>query len=234
MKATIPLVVGGIPFGIIFGAIAIANGLSPTAAAAMSAFVYAGSAQFIGAGLVATGTPAAVIVLTTFVVNLRHALYSASLGPYMKHLSQRWLVPLGFSLTDETFIVAIRRYEQPDDAPHKHWFTLGSALFMYASWQLCTWVGIFAGQNIPDPSAWGLDFAMTVTFTGMLVPMLRNRPTLVTVIVASVAAVLARDLPHQLGLMVAALLGVIAGVAAQSVWGKPEADANQIPTEAGP
>lgn len=232
MKATTPLVVSGVPFGIIFGAVAITSGLSPAAAAGMSAFVYAGSAQFIATGLVAGGVPLAVIILTTFVVNLRHALYSASLGPYMKRLSQRWLMPLGFLLTDETFLVTIQRYERDPGAPHKHWFMLGSAFFMYTSWQLCTWVGIVAGQSVPDPRGWGLDFAMEVTFTGMLVPMLKNRPTLAAVIVASVTAVAARGLPNQLGLMVAALLGVAAGMVAQSLSGT--AQAAPTSTEVGP
>lgn len=233
-KDTLPLEIGAIPFGIIFGAVAITSGLSPLAAAGMSAFVYAGSAQFIGAGLVAAATPIPIIVLTTFVVNLRHALYGASLGPYMRHLPQRWVVPLGFLLTDETYVVVIQRFERPDDAPYKHWYYLGSALFMYVNWQVWTWVGIFAGQNIPDPNALGLDFAMVVTFIGMLVPLLRTRPALLAVLVAGVTSVLASGLPNQLGLMVSALAGVIAGVVAQRVWGqRVAADAAQQP-DAGP
>ena len=124
-KATFPLVVGAIPFGIIFGALAVTSGLSPGAASAMSAIVFAGSAQFIAAGLVASGVSTLIIVLTTFVVNLRHALYSATLAPHMKHLPQRWLVPLGFFLTDETFVVMARRFQQKDDSPYHHWFYLG-------------------------------------------------------------------------------------------------------------
>ena len=91
VKDTFPLVVGAIPFGIIFGALAVTSGVSPGGALAMSAIVFAGSSQFIAAGLVAGGAPLLVIVLTTLVVNLRHALYSASLAPHMKHLPQRWL-----------------------------------------------------------------------------------------------------------------------------------------------
>lgn len=233
MKATIPLVVGAIPFGIIFGAVAVTSGLSPAGAAGMSAFVFAGSAQFIGVGLVGSGTPLAIIVLTTFVVNLRHALYAASLAPHMKHLPQRWLAPLGFWMTDETFVVAIQHYEQADASPHKHYFYLGSALFMYANWQVCTWVGILAGQTIPDPTRWGLDFAMIVTFIGMIVPMARSRPAVVSVLVAGAVALLANDLPNQLGLLVAALAGVIAGLAAQTVFGLPES-ARAVETKATP
>src|SRR5512135_2810064 len=103
-KATFPLIVGAIPFGIIFGALAAASGLSFAATAAMSAFVFAGSAQFIAVGLVAAGTGWPFIVLTTFVVNLRHMLYSATLAPHVKRLPQRWKIPLAFWLTDETFV----------------------------------------------------------------------------------------------------------------------------------
>jgi 4-azaleucine resistance transporter AzlC len=181
----------------------------------MSAFVFAGSAQFIAAGLVASGTSTALIILTTFVVNLRHSLYSASLAPHMKHLPQRWLLPLGFWLTDESYVVVINRYNQPDTSPYKHWFFFGSALSMYLNWQLCTYIGIRAGQTIHDPQRWGLDFALAVTFLGMLVPMLRNRPILICVLVAGISSVLFYGLPNKLGLIVAALLAVGAGVVAE-------------------
>jgi 4-azaleucine resistance transporter AzlC len=180
----------------------------------MSAFVFAGSAQFIAAGLVAGGAGLVVIVLTTFVVNLRHALYAASLAPHMKGLPQRWLAPLGFWLTDESYVVVIARYQKEDPSPYKHWFYLGSAVFMYTGWQVWTWIGIVAGQAIPNPQNWGLDFALAVTFIGMVVPGLRVRSVAVSVAVAAASALAFNGLPNKLGLIVAALLGVAAGVAA--------------------
>jgi 4-azaleucine resistance transporter AzlC len=215
-RATLPLIVGAIPFGIIFGAVAITSGLSPAGALSMSLFVFAGAAQFIAAGLIAAGVGGGLIILTTFIVNLRHALYGASLSPYMKHLPQRWLLPLGFWLTDESYAVVISRYHQSDDSPHKHWFFLGSAVLMYVNWQLCTLIGITAGQAVPDARGWGLDFAMVVTFIGIVVPLVRTRPMLVAVIVAGGAALLFHDLPSQMGLMVAALLGIAAGYIAET------------------
>jgi predicted branched-subunit amino acid permease len=120
------MVVGAIPFGIIFGAVAVTGSrpLSPAAAMGMSLIVFAGSAQFIAAGLYGQGAGLAIIVLTTFIVNLRHALYSASLAPYMQRLSQKWLLPLGFWLTDETYAVVValrleRRFAL------QHWFHRG-------------------------------------------------------------------------------------------------------------
>ena len=223
-KATIPLVVGAIPFGIIFGALAVTSGISPAGAMGMSLFVFAGSSQFIAAGLVAGGVGAGIIILTTFIVNLRHALYSTTLAPHMKHLSQKWLLPLGFWLTDESFVVAANRYGEPDASPDKHWFFLGSAVFMYTNWQLCTLIGIVAGQAILDsstglgagPLSWGLDFAMVVTFLGMVVPMVKGHPTLVAVIVAGVVATLGNGLSNKIGLFLAAVSGVLAGVLTES------------------
>src|SRR3972149_9600486 len=99
-RDTFPLLVGAWPFGIIFGALAVTSGFSPWGAAAMSAFVFAGSAQFIAVGLSAASTPAAGIILPTFIVNLRHMLYSATLAPHLNKLPRAWLIPLGFWLTD--------------------------------------------------------------------------------------------------------------------------------------
>lgn len=215
LKATLPLVVGAIPFGIIFGAVAVNSGISAWATAGMSAFVFAGSSQFVAAGLVASGAGLAIIVLTTFVVNLRHGLYSVTLAPFMKHLPQRWLLLLGFTLTDETFLVVVDRYNQHDASPYKHWYHFGSAAIMYSNWQLCTWIGIVAGQALPNPAGWGLDFALVVTFIGMLVPGLRSRPAVACAVAAGAAAILFARLPNQLGLIVATLAGVGAGMLAE-------------------
>jgi len=218
MKATIPLVIGAIPFGVIFGTLSASSGLSFAGALAMSAIVFAGSAQFIALGLLATGTAWPIIVLTTFVVNVRHMLYATALVPYVKQLSVPWRVPLAFWLTDETFAVVINRYYQPDALAHKHWYYLGSALFMYLNWQLCTFLGLTFGQMIPNAAAWGLDFAMPVTFIGMVIPYLKNRPMWIAVVVAGVVAVLAAPLPHKLGLLLAALSGMAAGLVAETIF----------------
>jgi len=228
IKATIPLILGAIPFGIIFGAVAVTSGLTPWQAQAMSLFVFAGSAEFIAVGLIAQELAPALVILTTFVVNLRHALYSASLAPYMKHLPQRWLIPLGFWLTDESYAVVITRYREAENTPHAHWFFFGSALAMYVNWQICTFIGIVAGQQIPDPASWGLDFAMIVTFIGIVVPFVTNRPALASVIVSGIVAVAANNLPNKLGLMLAAVLGIAAGLIAESVWPQPISETSEV------
>lgn len=174
----------------------------------LSLFVFAGSAQFVAAGLVAQGAGILVIVITTFVVNLRHGLYSASLGPYLSTLSQRWLMPLGFWLTDETYAVVIQRYVRDDDSPYKHWYHLGSSVAMYTNWQLCTVIGIVAGTQLQGMADWGLEFAMVVTFIGIVVPLLKSVPMVLCAVVAGAVSLLLRDWPNQIGLMLGALAGI--------------------------
>lgn len=208
----IPMIVGAIPFGIIFGTLAGGAGLSAWQAMGMSLLVFAGSAQFIAITLLGGGAGVAVVLLTTFVVNLRHALYSATLQPFVRHLPSRWRMPLAFWLTDEAFAVVQHRYAEQDDSPHKHWYFFGAALAMYLNWQLCTLVGVIFGQAVPNLAAWGLDFAMLATFIGIVVPMLRNKPQVAAALVAGAVALACHGLPYKLGLMVAALCGIVVGV----------------------
>lgn len=212
VRDTLPMMLGAFPFGLIFGAQALNAGLSPAAVMGMSLFVFAGSAQFIGALLVGQGAALGLIVLTTFVVNLRHALYSASLAPYVKHLPQRWLLPLGFWLTDETYAVTIRHFEGAPDAPYRHWYYLGSAMTLYVLWNTSTVIGIIAGQRFAWIADLGLDFALIVIFIGIVVPLLRTRPMLIAALVAGLVGVLTYPLPNKLGLMIAALAGIAAGL----------------------
>ena len=223
VKDTIPLLLGVAPFGTVFGAVGVTSGLSPAAVMGFSLCVFAGSAQFVAAGLVARGMSIPLIVLTTFVVNLRHALYATSLGPYLKRLPRRWLVPLAFWLTDETYAVTIRRYRQAPEGPHRHWYQLGSSAAMYLNWQLWTAVGLFAGTKLAGLSEWGLDFAMAVTFIGIVVPLVRSLPMLLCAVVAGAAAVLLKGLPSNLGLIAAAVAGMLAGTVLEALRRPPAA-----------
>ncbi len=179
---------------IIFGAVAVNSGLSPLAAMGFSLFVFAGSSEFIGANLVKQAVSIPLIVFTTLIVNIRHALYSATLAPHMKHLPQRWLLPLGFWLTDETFAVVVSRYTQPDNSSFKHWYHLGSSVIMYLNWNFWTFIGIVAGQSIPDLSRYGLAFAIDVTFIGMVIPQLKNRPMILAAVVAIAVGIITETL----------------------------------------
>ncbi len=211
-RHTFPLLLGAFPFGLIYGTLAVTSGLSMTSAMAMSALVFAGSAQFVAVGLVSADVPVLLIILTTFIVNLRHLLYSATLLPYLKKLPQIWRILLAFWLTDETFAVTVYRFQKNDASPLKHWYQLGSSIAMYLNWQFWCFLGLVLGDSIPDASSWGLDVAMPITFIGMIVPFVKTIPIAVCVLTAGASSLLTLGLPYKSGLMVSAVIGIASGL----------------------
>ena len=209
-RAELPLIVGVFPFGMIYGVVAVSAGIPASTAQAMSAIVFAGSAQFATAQLAAGGVPTLMLVMTIFILNLRHALYSASIAPYTKHLSGWWKAGLSYLLTDEAYAVTIGNYERESDITYKHWFFLGAGLTLWTFWQLSTAAGILLGTVIP--AAWSLDFAAALTFIAMTLPLIRDRATLAAALAAGVVAVAAYPLPYRLGLVAAAFAGILTGM----------------------
>ncbi len=212
IKGELPLLLGVMPYGMIYGVLALKAGLPADVAQAMSFIVFAGSSQLIGTPLIAGGSPAIIIVLTTFVVNLRHMLYSASVAPYIRHLPARWKWLLAYLLTDEAYAVTIARYARPEAAlsSNKHWYYFGAGLTLWSSWQISTLIGIQVGQLIPD--SWGLDFTLALTFIALVVPRLKDRASTGAAIAASLVAIVGAALPYKLGLMAAALMGIVVGM----------------------
>lgn len=224
VRAELPILLGVAPFGMIFGAVAVSAGLPAALAQAMSSVIFAGSAQFIAAELIAAGSPALVLLMTTLVVNLRHLLYSASLAPYVRFLPLHWKALLAYLLTDEAYAVTIVHYGEGDSpVDNKHWFFLGSGLALWITWQVTTALGIFLGARIP--ASWSLDFALALTFIGIIIPTLRDWPHAGAALSAGVVAVLAAVWPYKLGLMAAALTGILVGVALEGVASRTGRDA---------
>lgn len=218
IRSELPIAVGVIPFGLIYGVLAMAVGLTPVQGQAMSSIVFAGSAQFIAVQLMGLGTPLSILWLTTFVVNVRHALYSTSLGSDMRHLSRRWRFLLAYLLTDEAFATTAVHYaDKSIPRTYKHWFFLGAGLTLWIVWQISTAIGIFLGAEAPN--SWSLDFTLALTFIGIIVPSLKKYPAIASALSAGVVAVLAHDLPYKLGLMAAALIGIAVGVLLEN-WQK--------------
>ena len=220
IKAELPLLVGVIPFGMIYGVLALAAGIPPGAAQAMSAVVFAGSSQFIATQLFGVGAPAMVIFTTAVVVNLRHALYSASIAPYLRCLKPYWKVALAYLLTDEAYAVSNSHFQQTEGEvdcrrpDQRHWYLLGAGLALWSTWQVSTAVGIFLGAQVP--ASWSLDFTLALTFIAILVPALQDRPAWAAALSAGVVAVLAYALPYRLGLIVASLVGIAIGMLLES------------------
>lgn len=209
---SLPLIVAAVPFGVVYGALAVAGGLSEVMTMAMSLLVFAGSSQFIAVSLVAAATAAPVIVFTVFVVNLRHMLYSATLMNQMHKYPQWVRIPLAFWLTDETFAVVNNKLSQRPSDRVFVWYFFGSALAMYSNWALCSFIGMRMGQQVPDLGSWGLEVAMVVAFVGIVVPSLQRPSHWVCAGVAAVSAVLTRDWPHQTGLLASGVFAITAGL----------------------
>ncbi len=210
VKDELPILVGVVPFGMIYGILALGAGLNPFDAQAMSAVIFAGSSQFMTVQLIREAAPWLVILMTGFIINLRHALYSATIAPYIKHLPRRWKALLAYLLTDEAFAVAALNYQREGVTRFGHWYFLGAGLALWTSWQISTAVGIFLGAQVPG--SWGLDFTLPLTFIALVVPALKDKAGVVTALVASLAALLFFGLPYKLGLIVAAALAIAAGM----------------------
>jgi 4-azaleucine resistance transporter AzlC len=210
MRGELPILLGVVPFGLIFGALAISSGLTSWDAQAMSSVVFAGSSQFMLVQLFATRTPAVMMILTGFVINLRHALYSASIAPYIRHLSLPWKVILSYLLTDEAYAVSIVHFQDKPKNVHKHWHLLGSGLALWSCWQASTAAGIFLSAQIP--SSWGLDFTLALTFIALAVPLINDRASFFSALSAGVVVLMARELPFKLNLITAAAVGIVIGL----------------------
>ena len=218
IKGILPILLGVLPFGLIYGVSARSAGLPVIAAQAMSFIVFAGSAQFVTVQLISAGVPVVIIVLTACLLNLRHALYSASVAPYVKQLPRRWKMLLAYVLTDEAYAVTITHYHQGDEIGYKHWYFLGTGLTLWIVWQISTAIGIVLGANVP--ASWSLDFTLPLTFIALVIPSLRTRAEWIAAAAAGVVAVLAAGLPLNLGLLVATLVGIALGLGLEVKAGK--------------
>ena len=210
IRAGLPLLIGVSPFGMIYGVLALGAGLSAGAAQAMSVVVFAGSAQFVITQLIGLGTPWGVIVLTAFVVNARHLLYSVSIAPHFQPLPSSWKALLSYLLTDEVYAVAITRYNHHAAGAHRHWFFLGAGLTLWCGWQVGTAVGLLLGGQVP--SRWSLDFTLPLIFIALVVPAMKDRADVAAALTAGGVAMLAAGLPLKLGLVAAALAGILGGL----------------------
>jgi predicted branched-subunit amino acid permease len=208
----LPACVGLTPFGLVCGVGAAAAGANWLGSLGMSAFIFSGAAQILAAQLVAADAPLLVIVLTCLVLGLRFLMYSAAMAPYVKPLPPRMQKGLAFLLTDQAFAAAVRRFNASDDRHAAGMHFLGCGIALWSVWQVTCMVGFFAGNLIP--SAWSLEFAVPLCFIALVAPLFRDAPAVIAALTAGVAVLLLADLPMRLNLVVAGMLGILAGTLA--------------------
>lgn len=183
-KDAIPIVIGYLTIGFAFGALAQKVGLSTLEIVMMSIFVYAGSAQFIAVSLISAGAALPVLVSTTFLVNLRHLLFSSALVQKAQEVPVRLLAPLSYELTDESFAVAISRSKGHKLTPA---YLMGLFPLSHSGWVLGSYIGCRAADLIADPNRFGLDYTLTAMFIFLAVTQISSKTM---IIVAAIAAVI--------------------------------------------
>jgi len=218
VRDVLPALPANVPFGVIAGVATVGAGFDPVQATAFAGLTFAGAAQVAAVELVDQHAPIAIVVATALVVNLRYMMYSASLGAHFRDLSTRWKLAVAFFLLDVTYALSIARFEGRDDPTptgEGRWYYLGTALPLWVTWVGASLVGIVFGARVP--ASWHLDFAIPLLFMGLLAPALDGRPSCVAAGVAGVLAVAGFGLPFNVGILIAAVGGILAGVLAEGV-----------------
>ena len=208
--AVTPVLIGVFPFGVIAGIAAVEAGLDSIQAYAVSPIVFAGAAQLAMMDLLARDAAPVVIVATALVINSRMAMYSAGLAPVFRDLGPLQKAYGSFIITDQSFAVAVVRFDQVDESlADRFSYFMGASMGMFVTWQIASIIGVVVGAGVPD--SWQLDFAIPLVFTALLVPAIKDRGTVIAAGVGAITAVLFIGLPLHLGLLAASAVAIIAG-----------------------
>ena len=213
-RDTLPILFGVVPFGMICGVGAVSVGLTPFETIGMMFIVFAGASQLVVYQLISIGTPWLIMVLTSLIINVRFTMYSAALAPHLQKESLSRKALLAFLITDQAFGVAVSRFANGLPAnPAQYYY--GSAITIWVIWHICVTAGAYIGTLVPE--SWGIDFAFPLSFMALMFATLKDRPTALAALVGGLIAVMAKGLPYNLGLVVAASLGIASGMVAESL-----------------
>jgi len=210
-RDTFPVHLGIVPFAVIVGVTAVELGFSAVEITVMSATVFGGAAQLAAVFLMADGASLLLVAATVVMINVRFMTYSASLAPIFRSYSRARKAVASFLITDPGYALSMPRFRAADgDGSHPHWYYLGSGASMWLFWVLGTAVGAGMGLGIPD--AFPVDLVLPLVFIGLLFPVVEDRPSAATAVVAGGVAAAAAGLDHGLGLLVGVAAGLLVGV----------------------
>jgi predicted branched-subunit amino acid permease len=206
-----PFILVIVPFSLLFGVVATEAGLNVFETLTFSVLALGGAAQFTALQLLTDGAPTVIALISALAVNLRMAMYSASLTPWLgeARLGQRALA--AYFTVDQSYACAIVKFEQNPgwDIPRRLSYFFGVVTPICPLWYMFTLVGALVGTAIPAGLA--LDFALPITFLAMIGPMLRTPAHLAAAFVSVTCALVFAVLPYNLGLLVAGLAGMMTG-----------------------
>lgn len=216
-RATLPILLGVVPFALISSVAAVSVGLTPFEAMGMSFIVFAGASQLAVLQLLGEGTVWLVMVLTAWVINLRFSMYSATLAPYLQDEPLYRKAPFAYILSDQAFGVTMSHFANEIPA-NPAWYYYGTAAAIWLTWIISAIAGALLGTLVLE--SWGLDFAFPLSFLALMFAALKDRPAVIAALVGGLTAIITRGLPYNLGLILAALLGIGAGVLAENIADK--------------
>jgi len=207
----LPFVLVVVPFAMLFGVVATEAGLTIRETLGFSLVVAAGAAQFTAIQLMTENTPTLVVLVSALAVNLRMAMYSASITPYLGSLPVWKRVITAYFLVDQTYAASALEFEKRNDQTlaQRFAFFMGVATPIMFPWYFFTWLGARLGATIPPEL--GLDFAMPIAFIAMVAPALRTGAHRAAAFVGALGALLFAWLPFNLGLIAGAILGMMVG-----------------------
>jgi 4-azaleucine resistance transporter AzlC len=206
------IAVAALGFGFVYGLSARQAGFSPIEALAMSVIVFGGAAQFAAVGYVASGLAWPGVVLLTALLNARHLLYSAALGPWLREVPFVRRAVMAHLVTDESFALSIghfRRIGRTDE-----WgYWIGAVVSTFIPWNLATMAGVLLGGQIPDPARFGIDIIFPAAMIGLAVGLITGRRELVAAMVgAGVGVVIALLTSPAIGIIAGGLVGPAVGL----------------------
>jgi 4-azaleucine resistance transporter AzlC len=206
--ATLALVPSVFVYGTVFAGLAVQAGLRTSEVWGMSLLVFAGASQFVAVPMLAAGTSPVAIVVTTYVINMRHYLMAATLAPAFRDVPRGWLALIAHVLNDESFAITVARRNPPDPGMY-----VGSALAVSGSFLAGVLVGTRLGGLVADPARWGLDFAFPAVFLALVAGQLRRRADwLIALASAGLAVAVALVVPGNWHIVITG--AVVSGVAA--------------------
>lgn len=212
VRESIPLGFALVPVGLAFGYGAHVVGLSWWLAGLMSTFVYGGPSQFIATNLISVGASVPTIIATTFVANLRYALFAASLAPFLRDAPRAKLLWLAQGLADGSYALSLAHAREHPDQPRKERFLQGSFYVSFGAWVSSSIAGALIGGALPGFLAYGLGFATPAIFIALLIPYIRDARAMTVMLVAGVGTLLGNThLPTGTGPLVAIILAALVG-----------------------
>lgn len=214
------------PFGVLFGAVAVDNGLSFLETLLMSATVYAGASQLVGIELFGQNVEPWLVVLSVFAVNFRHILYSAAIAKYIRHYTPLQKALAFFLLVDPQFADSIRRGESGQGVGFSWYFGFGAVI--YVCWSISTMIGAWFGKMIGNPASIGIDILLPVYFLGMVLAF-RSRWGFFPVVIASAIGSVAAY--HFVGSPWHVSLGAAAGILVATVLPLDTSSTRELPQE---